>query len=129
MTSIASDIQRTLPPSLTMTVLELALFMCIYRARRPLLVPEISALISEWFGVVIAPAAISAPVTRMIAEAWLVPDAGKVNVCAKGRDAARPLMEGIIRMLDQGTRLIDVALMLSVLRLTREELGGDHNPL
>jgi len=36
---------------------------------------------------------------------------------------ARHLVNGIIRMFDQGTRLIDVALMMAVLRLTREELG------
>lgn len=32
-------------------------------------------------------------------------------------------MESLIRMLDQGTRLFDVALMLCVLRLTDGQLG------
>jgi hypothetical protein len=33
-------------------------------------------------------------------------------------------MNGMIRLLDQGTRLIDVALMMSVLRLSKGELDN-----
>jgi len=37
-------------------------------------------------------------------------------------------MNGLIQMLNQGTRFIDVALMMSVLRLTKGELDrvSDH---
>ena len=61
--------------------------------------------------------------------ARLVADGDKLLPAEAGRRAACPHVKGIIQLLDQGTRLIDVALMLAVLRLTKEELehGNIHN--
>jgi hypothetical protein len=37
------------------------------------------------------------------------------------------LLRGIVRMLDQGTRMLNVAAMMSVLKLAMIELDGEHD--
>ena len=112
-----------------MTVLELALFMSVFRASRPSTIDELRAVVSEWFDLAVEREVAAGAVTNMISNDWLAPDGGKLRPTDAGRRAARPLMEGVIRMLDQGTRLIDVALMMTVLRLSKGELDDgarDH---
>jgi len=58
----------------------------------------------------------------MLANRWVAEESRRFRATEEGRSAARPLMNGLIRMLDQGTRLVDVALMMSVLRLSKGEL-------
>tara|TARA_B100000378_G_scaffold175380_1_gene141480 strand:- start:4548 stop:4937 length:390 start_codon:yes stop_codon:yes gene_type:complete len=106
-----------------MTVLELSIFVCVYRAREPMRLGEILRIIQTWFEGV---GQVATPTRRMVQCGWLIPVGDRLKASRQGRDAARPLMEGLIRMLDQGTRLIDVALMMSVLRLTKGELDSDH---
>lgn len=60
----------------------------------------------------------------MLANHWVSEDGRRFRATEEGRRAARPLMNGMIRLLDQGTRLIDVALMMSVLRLSKGELDN-----
>jgi hypothetical protein len=109
-----------------MTVLELAIFICVFRARSPLAIREIAEHMTSWFEGPCPMGEIGAPVQRMIARGWLVAAGDYLRAGAEGRAIARLLLEGVIRMLDNGTRLIDVALMMSVLRLTKGEL--DHDP-
>jgi hypothetical protein len=109
-----------------MTVLELAIFICLFRAKSPLVAREIAEHITNWFEGLGQTGEIGVPVQRMIARGWLVAAGDRVRAGPEGREIARPLLEGVIRMLDSGTRLIDVALMMSVLRLTKGEL--DHDP-
>ena len=45
----------------------------------------------------------------------------------KGRKHGRSHLRGIVRMLDQGTRMLDVAAMMSVLKLAMIELDGEHD--
>lgn len=109
-----------------MTVLELSIFVCVYRAKEPMRLPEILHVIQSWFEGVRLPGQVATPTHRMVQYGWLIPVGDRVRASRRGREAARPMMEGLIRMLDHGTRLIDVALMMSVLRLTKGELDSDH---
>lgn len=110
-----------------MTVLELATFIAVYRAVQPVGVDVLSEVLGRWFECLVAPEDIAGAVTNMVGRGWLVLVGGRLMATQDGRRVARRLVNGIIQMLDQGTRLIDVALMMAVLRLTREELDdGDR---
>ena len=127
MTSTANDVAPGpcgTPADMDMTVFELATFMCVYRAREPMHLDEICAVLGGWFECAMPPQRFSRPIARMVARGWLIDGADTLKASKAGREIARPLLGGIIRMLDQGTRLIDVALMMSVLRLTKGELDG-----
>jgi hypothetical protein len=108
-----------------MTVLELALFMGVFRARRSPDVAELSRVVSAWFEQPIAPETTAERIANMVACRWLVVDGDRLMATGEGRGAARPLLAGILRMIDQGTRLVDVALMMTVLRLSQGELDDD----
>lgn len=112
-----------------MTVLELTIFLIVYRAMQPVAVDGLSDTLSGWFECLIAPDDLTGAVANMVSRGWLIVVAGGLFPTEAGRLAARPLIHGIIQMLDQGTRLIDVALMMAVLRLTKWELdhGNDHH--
>lgn len=126
MTAVANDLVSAGPPACdwSMTVFELAIFMCVFRASRPPRVEEICQVIGSWFECAVDPPAASAPIENMLANHWVLEDGRCFRATEEGRRAARPLMNGMIRLLDQGTRLIDVALMMSVLRLSKGELDN-----
>lgn len=129
MSAAANDIGTAGPAfGLTMTVFELAIFMCVFRARGAPRAEEICQVIGVWFECIVDPPVAAGPIEHMLANRWMAEDAQRFRVTEEGRRAARPLMNGIIRMLDQGTSLIDVALMMSVLRLSKGELdNGDRD--
>ena len=132
MTSTANDTSVSaadLTCEWDMTVLELASFLAVYRAKRPPQFGDVLETLSTWFECSVPRRDLSRAVLKMGARGWLVADGDRLLPAEAGRRAACPLINGIIRLLDQGTRLIDVALMLAVLRLTREELkhGDLHN--
>ncbi|MGX0587313.1 hypothetical protein ACUXPF_003914 [Sphingomonas sanguinis] len=126
MTAVANDLPTAGSPGCDwkMTVFELAIFLCVFRARRAARVEEICQVIGDWFECAVEPSSAAAPIEHMIANRWVAEENHGLRATEEGRTAARPLMNGIIRMLDQGTRLIDVALMMSVLRLTKGELDN-----
>lgn len=105
-----------------MTVLELAIFIATFRAMQPIGVDGLSDILSGWFECFMAPEDVTAAAANMMNQGWLALVGGGFVATHDGRRAASKLMNGIIRMLDQGTRLIDVALMMAVLRLTKGEL-------
>ena len=105
-----------------MTVLELAIFMCVFRAERAMRVEEICAVIDRWFECRLDSATTQERLRRMARAGWLTEAKGGFCSTVDGRRATRLLMNGLIRLLDNGTRLVDVALMMTVLRLTRGEL-------
>lgn len=112
-----------------MTVLELAIFLAAYRAKHPPRFDGVLETLSGWFECAVPRKVLSRAILKMGARGWLVADGDKLLPAEAGRRAACPHVKGIIQLLDQGTRLIDVALMLAVLRLTKEELehGNLHN--
>jgi hypothetical protein len=105
-----------------MTVLELMIFLCAYRAAHPLRPREVWTVIETWTEGTAARADTDAAIAVMVGRGWLIAVEDCVKASEEGRAASRPLFSSLIRMLDQGTRLIDVALMMSVLRLTKGEL-------
>lgn len=109
-----------------MTVLQLAIFLCVHRAGAPLGLNDVCAVLGRWFDRPISLEDIGDPVAEMVRRGWLVAERGMLRATRDGRAAARPLLHGLIGMIDQGTRLIDVALLMSLLRLAKEELDDDH---
>ncbi len=73
----------------------------------------------------IAPETTAERIANMVACRWLAVEGGRLIATGEGRGAARPLLAGILRMVDQGTRLVDVALMMTVLRLSQGELDDE----
>jgi len=107
-----------------MTVLELAIFISVHRAGNPLRIEAIGERLADWFETDVSADDVAAPAARMVANQWIAVDGDCLKPCEAGRSAARVLVNGIIRMLDHGTRVLDVALMLAVLRLTKGELDA-----
>jgi len=131
MISMANDRDESrcgAPCGWDMTVLELAIFLCVWRAKQPLCLSDLCTTLAGWFECAVPPPVAVGPVANMVGRGWLVPVGDRLSAGEAGRKEARPLMNGIIRMLDQGTRLIDVALMMSLLRLTKGELDNGNAP-
>lgn len=115
------------PCDWAMTVLELAIFLATDRSVKPIGADALSERLGGWFECCVAPDEVRAATANMVSRGWLNAVGGGLSAAEEGRRVAGALMNGVIRMLDQGTRLIDVALMMSVLRLTKGEL--DNGPL
>lgn len=103
-----------------MTVLELAIFISVHRAATPLRIEAIGECLANWFETQVSADDVAAPAARMVANHWIAVEGDCLRSCEAGRSAARVLVNGIIRMLDHGTRVLDVAL----LRLTKGELDA-----
>jgi len=110
------------PYAWAMTVFELAIFMAVYRAMQPIAADVLSEILGGWFECFVSPEEVTDAAANMVARGWLVMVGGRLIAAEEGRRAARALMKGIVQILDHGTRLIDVALMMAVLRLTNGEL-------
>lgn len=107
-----------------MTAFELAIFVCVFRSPSPMLIDEIRRAVGRWFESTIPRETMAETIGHMIGRGWLIKSKDRIRASVQGREVARPLMNGIIRMLDQGTRLLDVALMMSLLQLTKGELDS-----
>ena len=114
------------PCDWAMTVLELAIYIAVHRSKQPLASDALSRMLEVWFEELIEPDHVVAATTEMVSRGWLVALGDGFKAAEQGRQASRRLVNGVIQMLDQGTRLIDVALMLSVLRLTKGEWDYAH---
>ncbi|UZW57842.1 hypothetical protein NUH86_22795 (plasmid) [Sphingobium sp. JS3065] len=121
----ASDApSRHQPFDWEMTAFELAVFICIYRSPTSLLLDEVRREVSLWFERVIGSEDLKGCIGYMLGRGWLLQSGDRLRASNRGRIIARPLVNGLIRMLDQGTRLLDVALMMSILRLTHDQLAN-----
>ena len=124
MNCIVGDLpSRAQPFGRNMTAFELAVFVCIYRNDAPPWRDNLRKEVSLAFEHMVAPAELKACFDHMLARRWLLQRGDRLRASNEGRAIARPLMNGLIRML-QGTRLLDVALMLSTLRLPHDQLGS-----
>lgn len=109
-----------------MSVLELAIFLRVHRAGRGQSAGEVSATLSQWFGCTIDPREVEAAFPRMVEKGWLVRRDSGMRATTSGRKHGRLHLRGLIRMVDQGTRMVDVALTMSMLRLAEAELDGEY---
>lgn len=104
--------------------MELAIFLSIYRARSSLRLEAICEKLAHWFEYPLSVESVVEPVGRMVARRWLAADGDRLRPTIEGRAVARPLLRGTVKMLDSGTELLQVALMMSVLGFAANELDG-----
>ena len=123
----ANDVGPGGPCMIDMSVFELAIFLRIHRASRGTSAGEVSRTISHWFQCDIDPQAIEQAFPAMAEKGWIVRRETGMRATIKGRKHGRSHLRGIVRMLDQGTSMLDVARMMSVLKLTMIELDGEHD--
>jgi len=115
-----------LPCTVDMTVLDLAIFLRVHRTTRPAFAGEVAATIGQWFECDVDPREIEAGFERMLEKGWLVARDPGVRPTLEGRRHGRMHLRGLVRMMDQGTKMLDVARMMSVLNLAMAELDGEH---
>ena len=115
------------PCSIDMSVLDLAIFLRIHRSGRGTSAGEVAQTISHWFQCDIDPHQVEQSYPRMVDKGWLVRRETGMRATIMGRKHGRSHLRGIVRMLDQGTRMLDVAAMMSVLKLAMIELDGEHD--
>jgi hypothetical protein len=115
------------PCAIDMSVLDLAIFLRIHRSGRGTSAGEVAQTISHWFQCDIDPREVEQSFPRMAEAGWLVRRETGMRATIKGRKHGRSHLRGIVRMLDQGTRMLDVAAMMSVLKLAMIELDGEHD--
>ena len=115
------------PCSIDMSVLDLAIFLRIHRSGRGTSAGEVAQTISHWFQCDIDLREVEQSFPRMAEKGWLVRRETGMRATIMGRKHGRSHLRGIVRMLDQGTRMLDVAAMMSVLKLAMIELDGEHD--
>ncbi len=115
------------PCVIDMSVLDLAIFLRIHRSGRGTSAGEVAQTIGHWFQCDIDPREVEKSFPRMAEEGWLVRRGTGMRATIKGRKHGRSRLRGIVRMLDQDTRMLDVAAMMSVLKLAMIELDGEHD--
>ncbi|MPS71210.1 MULTISPECIES: hypothetical protein [unclassified Novosphingobium] len=130
MTSIpandAGDGEGLLLSAIDMSVLDLAIFLRVHRADRPTLAGEVSATVEHWFACPVDPREVERGFRRMLERGWIVRRSGGVRPTVAGRRHSRTHLRGLVRMMDQGTKMLDVARLMSVLNLAMIELDGEH---
>lgn len=114
-------------PISSMTVVELAAFLRVSRSAKASSAGEVAATLGHWFDCDVDPQATEATLRAMIGRGWLASAKGGVRPASAGRGEARIALRGLIRMLDQGTRMIEVAAMTTMLKLAGFELDGEQN--
>lgn len=122
----ADDAGARLPCSINMSVLDLAIFLRVHRAGRGQTAGEVSATLSQWFNCAIDPGEVESAFPHMLEKGWLVRRETGVRATTSGRKHGRLHLRGLIRMIDQGTKMVDVALTMSMLKLAAVELDGDY---
>jgi hypothetical protein len=115
------------PCAIDMSVLDLAIFLRIHRSGRGTSAGEVSATISHWFNCEIDPREIESAFPRLEKNGWLVRRETGMRATIAGRKHGRNHLRGIVKMLDQGTKMLDVARMMNVLSLAMIELDGEHD--
>jgi hypothetical protein len=115
------------PCIIDMSVLDLAIFMRVHRANRVSFASDVSATIGNWFACTVDPIEIEQGFRRMLERGWLIRRNKGVRATIAGRKHGRAHLRGLVRMMDQGTRMLDVARMMNVLNLAMIELDGDYD--
>ena len=114
------------PCTIDMSVLDLAIFLRVHRAGRGQSAGEVSATLSQWFNCAIDPREVERAFPRMLEKGWLVRRESGMRATTSGRKHGRVHLRGLSRMIDQGTKMLDVALTMAMLRLAEVELDGEY---
>jgi len=114
------------PCAIDLSVLELATFMRVYRSGKPSSAEEIAATLSIWFRCELVGADLRDMLVGMVSRGFLANHArGFVRATSYGRRHARPHLYGVVQMLDSGTKMLDAAVMLSLVGIAAHELDGE----
>lgn len=98
-----------------MTVLEFCAGMALAR-RGALSAREIAAEVSSWLGEPIRARALRLPLCSLVTRGWAELDAGTYSLLEVGTAALRGFYCALVRMLDGGRRLLDVAVFMSLIK-------------
>lgn len=123
----AGGVGTNVPCLIDMSVLDLAIFMRVHRAIKVTSAGEVSATLGHWFDCHFDAFEIEQRFRAMIGRGWLERKTGGVRATIEGRRHGRAHLRGLVRMMDQGTSMLDVARMMSVLGIAMQELDGEHS--
>ena len=98
-----------------MTVLEFCVGMALAR-RGSLTAREIADEVSTWLDKPIHCRALSGQLKAIAARGWASLEAGTYTLSETGTEALRGFYGALVRMLDGGRRLLDVAVFMSLIK-------------
>ncbi len=113
------------PCALTMSVFELAIYMRVSRSTIAHRAGDIAATLTHWFGCEVDPRDVEDSCRTMIGKGWLMPFQGGMRATLEGRQAGALHLKGLVRIMDMGTKMLDVANWMVWLRIAGRELDGD----
>ncbi len=98
-----------------MSVMEFFVGMALCR-KGPLSRAQVAGDVSRWFDGPIGAADLKIPLAGLVARGWARFEAGLYWIGDDGIEAVRGFYAGMVRLLDGGRGLLDVAVMLSLVR-------------
>ena len=98
-----------------MTVLEFCVGMALAR-RGSLTAREIAGEVSTWLDKPVRCRALNGQLKAMAARDWASLEAGTYTLSEAGSEALRGFYSALVRMLDGGRRLLDVAVFMSLIK-------------
>ena len=98
-----------------MTVLEFCVGMALAR-RGSLTAREIAGEISTWLDKPVRCRALNSQLKAIAARGWARLEAGTYTLSEAGTEALRGFYSALVRMLDGGRRLLDVAVFMSLIK-------------
>ena len=98
-----------------MSVMEFFVGMALCR-KGPLSDAQVAHDVSRWFDGPIGSLDLNQPLGAIVARGWARREQGLYWICEEGIEAVRGFYVGMVRLLDGGRGLLDVAVMLSVVR-------------
>lgn len=98
-----------------LSVVEFCLGMALAR-RAPQSASDLAAELSAWFDRPVRARALRAPLEAMLGRGWVAPDAGTYTLSEAGTAALTPFTHALVRMLDGGRRLLDLAVFMSLIK-------------
>ena len=98
-----------------MSVMEFFAGMALCR-KGPLSGVQVARDVARWFDGPISSYDLNLPLGALVARGWARREQGLYWICEEGIEAVRGFYVGMVRLLDGGRGLLDVAVMLSVVR-------------
>ena len=98
-----------------MTVLEFCVGMALAR-RGSLTAREIAVEVSTWLDKPVRCRALNSQLKAIAARGWARLEAGTYTLSEGGTEALRGFYSALVRMLDGGRRLLDVAVFMSLIK-------------
>lgn len=98
-----------------MSVMEFFVGMALCR-KGPLSGAQLAYDVSRWFDGPIGTLDLNGPLAAIVARGWARFEQGLYWICEEGIEAVRGSYVGMVRLLDGGRGLLDVAVMLSLVR-------------